>query len=492
MDATPSKGVKDMRTTFEPELKRFHPKKAPRPREAKSSRPKPSRREVSAAEAISDDKYESHLEKSIVEVNKIRSMFEAKPDPPEHATSTLAPLKGGGGADAHDIAKSSAFDGISPIRLHPHEKETNAVRASPFQSLDHESGTRHHVYRPSPTNLAATSQGSPPTEEDGVSLSPTSTVVSVLSNPSALLDHLSKDSSSENRGTEQNKGVTEVSVKTDSSLLPQPPSLDSAPDPPSNEDAFELGPSGNVLANHPPSTRSTHDADNQHLWGNVDWTKDFVTFADDAGPFDAFPDFDAGFNAFREGPGTPRAYDPDETPPRLSSSFRDDSTANTPVRANHRRPVLDELPPEDSSLHTSFDTTETTSSVRRRLEEIKEARRARSLGLQNNTRSSSLEPSPIAKIGPEGQEHALSGALEPPVSPSRSLSSSIARISRIGTSSPKRDQRSDVEDYSLLRTDEPFSTESTKRNEVDPYAKQKQMKSKRWRSRFISLRSRKC
>jgi len=492
MDANPSKGVQDMRTTFEPELKRFDPKKAARPREAKRSRPKPSRQEVSAAEVISDDKYESHLEKSIVEVNKIRSMYEAKPDPPEHATATVAPRKGGGGADAHDIAKSSAFDGISPIRPHPREEKANAVRASPFHSWDQQSGARHQVYSPSPTNLATTSQRSPPpTEEDGVTLSPTSTIVSGLSNPSALLDHLSKDSSSENRGTEQNNGVTEVSVKTNSSLLPQAPSLDSAPDPPSNEEAFELGQSGNVLTNHPPPTSSAHDADNQHLWGNVDWTKDFVTFGDETDPFDTFADFDAGFNAFNEGSGTPRAHDPVETPPRQSSPLRDDSTANTPVRTNHRRPVLDELSPEGSSVRASFDTAETTSSVRRRLEEIKEARRARSLGLQNTTRSSSLEPSPVAKSGPEGEEHALSGALEPPVSPSRSLSRSIARISRIGTSSPKRDQRNDVEDYSNLRTDEPFSTESNTQHDVDPYAKQKKMKSKRRRSRFMSLRSRK-
>ena len=470
------KGVRDVRSTFEQEPKRFSPEKAAQ-RRPPQGRQSAMRRGIDTGPGGNDDDYRLRIDNWMAEVKEIRSKFDSKPEPPPPRSTAKTPANGLSKVNSKDSGDRSQLP--TPRWLDIDTNKTAAVNDSPFKSFDAQAKKTSSSVNPTPrtpnsqpsfrrTSSAALSMASKalwPSSgggryssssaidfDDAVTLSPQSTVVSELTPttlPSAtMLDNQSRDGSYSatsstrpprtptlsypsprgSRGLKMRDSTPKSKKKSNkaaSEVIPRSPDppgkTATAPrmtDPPAREEKVDVSISPIPYRSSPKkpvassSAPSSTKVDNQDSWkkegADTAWT-DFDAFGD-GDPFDSSftADFSGTFNAFQsEGTATPAAnknksaepkLDDILSPPRVTKSFDSEgsmplddaisiSTANTPLRSNCKGDSVSFDMSDEIGLSTRpirpkhVLTNDATSAVSKRLDELKEARRARQSGL---------------------------------------------------------------------------------------------------------------
>ena len=521
------RGVQDVKSTFEPEPKRFSPEKQAMRRPPQSHQPVMRHSiDVATNGGCGDDEHRSQVENWMAEVKKIRSRFDARPDPPiRSARRTTGTSLSNVDVDSRESGDNSQQ--TTPRWLDIDTDKIAAVNESPFKSFDaqaqkasavmqartpprHSSVRRDHSAAASMASKASwpstyagrfSSASSAIDFEDAVTLSPQSTVVSELtpsSRPSrAMPDNHSEDNryvaSAPAPARTSNSSVPSASATTPTGVKiraaksktrdiskraaasgviprsPDPPgkieAVSRMADPPESEERIHVSISpipfrsspNNVIPPFPKAGTHTslkkedakEDADAE-AWATFD------AFENDPFASSFAVDFNAAFNAFQS-EGTPSAptrtsasaptranhVDPKlvdiMSPPRVTKSFDssersiDDavsavsaSTANTPLRSNRKGDsssnyeVSEELGLPARPTHIL--ANESTSAVSKRLDELREARRARQSELSHT--KSDADPSSKSMAKP----------LAAPNTPPRG--GITGRLSRLGSYSP--------------------------------------------------------
>ena len=529
------KGVRDVRSTFEQEPKRFSPDKVTQ-RRPPQGRQSAMRRGIDLAPGGDDDDYRSRIDTWMAEVKEIRSKFDSKPDP-SPPSNTKSPASGLSKVDSKDSGDRSQL--TTPRWLDIDTNKTASVSDSPFKSFDAQAKksaasqtlrtpySQSSVRRTSSAARSVASKASWPSSgggrhsslpaidlEDAVTLSPQSTVVSELTPstlPSAtMFDNQSRDGSHSATsltrpvrtpalsfyspsGTPVRLKMRDSTPKSNrkseeaaSEVIPRSPDppgkTATAPrmtDPPASEEKADVSISPIPYRSSPKkpvepvansSAPSSTKVDNQDSWKKEEvdtaWT-DFDAFGEGA-PFDSSftADFSGAFNAFQsEGTATPSAdkntsiearLDDILSPPRVTKSFDskgsmplDDaisiSTANTPLRSNRKGDSVSFDMSDEIGLATRpirpkhVLTNDATSAVSKRLDELKEARRARQSGLSQprsagdskaSAEQNATLPSALRPTGNKRKPSASSASSLPRTG----ITSKLSQVARIGKS----------------------------------------------------------